>query len=388
MNDGPIVRRISFDIHGEFITQLAREWFYTGEKSHEKVIEILMDSMTGTDTPEAQIRRYAEDILLGRAALKGSTAAGTYHLETYEPGEEEQMPQSMNIWKEVERRKKAEKDLRRMIERWDVAMDHISESTQREIRKELGEETAEDRQQDALDGFMKRMMDEEDHTTEDYGWLEPDGTFHGVGWGDHQEWANNYLEEKLTEEPAAEQKASSASESQPASEETKPEEPASSSKQSQEEAASLQEEITEINWVEETVKSKYCSNSVSVRYSIGAKSIQLLYDGEPKTYHLSAPLQSVQRVKKGDYEHFVFYVPEGTTVTADWSGVDGAMLRWIEVSHIFSEDELQNVNDSDVQMETSMTVRKNIMYQQVQEWDYVTHFSWVSDDGGIIFCAE
>lgn len=196
------------------------------------------------------------------------------------------------------------------------------------------------------------------------------------------------IEEKLTEEPAAEQKASSASESQPTSEETKPEEPASSSKQSQEEAASLQEEITEINWVEETVKSKYCSNSVSVRYSIGAKSIQLLYDGEPKTYHLSAPLQSVQRVKKGDYEHFVFYVPEGTTVTADWSGVDGAMLRWIEVSHIFSEDELQNVNDSDVQMETSMTVRKNIMYQQVQEWDYVTHFSWVSDDGGIIFCAE
>lgn len=196
------------------------------------------------------------------------------------------------------------------------------------------------------------------------------------------------IEEKLTEEPAAEQKASSVSESQPASEETKPEEPASSSKQSQEEAASLQEEITEINWVEETVKSKYCSNSVSVRYSIGAKSIQLLYDGEPKTYHLSAPLQSVQRVKKGDYEHFVFYVPEGTTVTADWSGVDGAMLRWIEVSHIFSEDELQNVNDSDVQMETSMTVRKNIMYQQVQEWDYVTHFSWVSDDGGIIFCAE
>lgn len=196
------------------------------------------------------------------------------------------------------------------------------------------------------------------------------------------------IEEKLTEEPAAEQKASSASESQPASEETKPKEPASSSKQSQEEAASLQEEITEINWVEETVKSKYCSNSVSVRYSIGAKSIQLLYDGEPKTYHLSAPLQSVQRVKKGDYEHFVFYVPEGTTVTADWSGVDGAMLRWIEVSHIFSEDELQNVNDSDVQMETSMTVRKNIMYQQVQEWDYVTHFSWVSDDGGIIFCAE
>lgn len=180
MNSESEIKEISFDIYGEFITQIAREWFYTGEKSHEKVIEILMESMTGTDTPEAQIRRYAEDILLGRAALKGSTVAGTYHLETYEPGEEEQMPQSMNIWKEVERRKKAEKNLRRMIERWDVAMDHISESTQREIRKELGEETAEDRQQYVLDSFMARMMDKENHTTEDYGWLEPDGTFHSV----------------------------------------------------------------------------------------------------------------------------------------------------------------------------------------------------------------
>lgn len=195
--------------------------------------------------------------------------------------------------------------------------------------------------------------------------------------------------EEPTEESAPEHESASASESRPASEETKPEEPASSSEQSQEEAASLQEEeITEINWVEETVKSKYCSNSVSVRYSIGEKSIQLLYDGEPKTYHLSAPLQSVQRVKKGDYEHFVFYVPEGTTVTADLLGIDGAMLRWIEVSRISSEDELQNINDSDVKMETSMTVRKNIMYQQVQIWDYVTHVSWVSDDGGIIFCAQ
>lgn len=140
MSNGPIVRRISFDIHGEFITQLAREWFYTGEKSHEKVIEILMDSMTGTDTSEAQIRRYAEDILIGRAALKGSTAAGTYHLETYEPGEEEQMPQSMNIWKEVERRKKAEKDLRRMIERWDVAM-----ATYRKVHREKSERNSEKR---------------------------------------------------------------------------------------------------------------------------------------------------------------------------------------------------------------------------------------------------
>ncbi|MFR7898648.1 MAG: hypothetical protein ACLU6Y_01595 [Ruminococcus sp.] len=48
-----------FDINGEFITEITREWFHTGEKSYETIMEILMDSMTGTDKPEAQIRRYA-----------------------------------------------------------------------------------------------------------------------------------------------------------------------------------------------------------------------------------------------------------------------------------------------------------------------------------------
>lgn len=193
-------KEFTFDILGEFITNIAREWFYTGEKSYENVMKVLMDCMTGTDTPDEQLRRYAEDILLGRAALKGRTADGTYHLERYEPGEEEPMPGKMNIWEEIKRRKKVEQDLARMIERWDIAMEHISESTKREIRKELGEETAEDRQQNALDSFIKRMADEEEHTTEDYGWLEPNGTFHGVEWGEHQEWARNYMDEEFPEE--------------------------------------------------------------------------------------------------------------------------------------------------------------------------------------------
>lgn len=192
-------KTITYDVHGEFITQLIREKFYSGERSYEKTIDLLLGCMEGTDTPKEQLIRYAQDILLGRAALKGSTAADTYHLEIFEPGEEH-IPASMNIWKEAEERRKVEKKLERMIERWNVVMEHISEETKREIRKELGEETIEDKQQDALKSFMKRMLDKEEHTTEDYGWLEPNGAFHVVEWGDHQEWANNYLKENLTSE--------------------------------------------------------------------------------------------------------------------------------------------------------------------------------------------
>lgn len=51
-----------------------------------------------------------------------------------------------------------------------------------------------------LDEIVEGMMDKEDHTTEDYGWLEPDGTFYGVEWGEHQEWAQNYMNEKFPKE--------------------------------------------------------------------------------------------------------------------------------------------------------------------------------------------
>lgn len=193
-------RTLTFGITGEFITQIAREWFYSGEKSIEKVMEILKDCMTGTDASEAKIRRYAEDILLGRAALKGSTADGTYHLERYEPGEEKPLPRSMNIWKIPQLRREAEEKLKEMNEQFYVAMEHLPESEQRAVRRELGMETREDREQQQIDNFLKRMMDVKEHTTTDYGWLEPDGTFHGVEWGEHQCWADRYVEENFPEQ--------------------------------------------------------------------------------------------------------------------------------------------------------------------------------------------
>ena len=53
---GEQIRKLTFEITGEFITQITREWFYSGEKSMEEIMEILKNSMTGTDTPEARIK--------------------------------------------------------------------------------------------------------------------------------------------------------------------------------------------------------------------------------------------------------------------------------------------------------------------------------------------
>ncbi|MBU5680102.1 hypothetical protein [Blautia sp. MSJ-9] len=197
---GEMMKELSFSIDGETITKMAREWFYEGEKSFEKIMEFLFSCMSGTDTPEAQLRRYAEDILIGRAALKGSTEDETYHLEIYGPGEEEKLPRNMDIWQESTKKRKIKKELEKMAQRWNVAMQYIPEETQRRIREELGEETEEDRQQRSVDSYVKRMTDKTEHTTPDYGWLEPNGTFHAVEWGEHQSWAQSYLDENYPEQ--------------------------------------------------------------------------------------------------------------------------------------------------------------------------------------------
>ena len=33
------------------------------------------------------------------------------------------------------------------------------------------------------------------YSTQDYGWLSPDGTFYGVPWGEHQDWANQHVKD-------------------------------------------------------------------------------------------------------------------------------------------------------------------------------------------------
>lgn len=192
-------RTLSFGITGEFITQIAREWLYVEGMEQEKTMELLKDSMKGTDTPEATIRRYAEDILLGRAALVGSTSDGSYHLELYDPGEEPGI--QWNIFemlsKAIREKKRIQKQLEELQGKYAVAREYIPSYMEDSFLEEIGEPRQKDTM---LESFIKRMTDEEEHETEDYGWLEPDGTFHGVEWARHQEFAEKYIRENMTEE--------------------------------------------------------------------------------------------------------------------------------------------------------------------------------------------
>lgn len=202
------VKTMTFSVEGEFITQLAREWMFCEGREFEKVMDLLLSCMGGTEMSEKELRRCAEDVLIGRAEFSGNTANGTFCMTTYDANEQPDIPKRFNIFcrysEEIRKRKEAEKEKEMYMEWYEVAMEYVPESLKNEVRRETGQPIESRYGSDLLDGFMERMLDEEKHSTEDYGWLAPDGVFHEVEWGNHQEWANNYLKEHLSEE---EQKA-------------------------------------------------------------------------------------------------------------------------------------------------------------------------------------
>lgn len=199
-----MVRKVSFGITGEYITQIVREQFFINGMEYGKAMEILMSCMGGTDMEEAKLKRYAEDVLLGRAEFKGRTEDSTFHMTAYDAGEEPEMTASFRIFEQYSRMKKklaeTEKELGKIREWYAVAMEHVPSYEVDDVLRETGQPIESSFGSSLLDSFMERMMDEEEHTTGDYGWLATDGDFHEVEWGKHQEWAEKYIRENMTEE--------------------------------------------------------------------------------------------------------------------------------------------------------------------------------------------
>lgn len=197
-------RTVSFDIRGEFITQMARERFFCECCGYDKVMELLFSCMEGTEQSEKEIQRLAEDVLLGRAALAGSTRDNSYHLEVYDPDEQPEQPDSFNVFKKMtslaQELKSTKIELQKIQEWYSVAMEHVPEYKKNDVLRETGQPIEGRYGNVMLDSFMERMMDDEEHTTEDYGWLEPNGTFHEVEWAKHQSWAEQFIRENMNEE--------------------------------------------------------------------------------------------------------------------------------------------------------------------------------------------
>ncbi len=62
---------MSFQVDGEFITELARTWFWEEDKPYEVCEELILTCLSGTNQSEDELRHIAQNIIEGRKKLVG-----------------------------------------------------------------------------------------------------------------------------------------------------------------------------------------------------------------------------------------------------------------------------------------------------------------------------
>lgn len=208
-------KTVTFRVCGDSMTETAREFLYRNHK-YETALELLKGCLLSDDLSKEQQLSLCLDVLEGRARLTGIYPDGDYHLEK----EEKDLPGIGGLICSLSEQLKAEQERRQKLERHRnfliSCMTEEMPTTCRDYLKrymEVFEEPMLTQEEETdlgivwpvrtglhgmVDSFLDRMTCDLDE--EDYGWLEPDGTFHAVEWGDHQEWADDYLQEHLDED--------------------------------------------------------------------------------------------------------------------------------------------------------------------------------------------
>lgn len=212
---------LTMSIMGEFITNFAREKFYV-DNDLQKAIEILRGGLMSDEiTPNEQLILCLQ-ILNGEAEIKGQSGTEEYGL--YFKDNVDKDATSLDVIFETlntHKIKLAELEheynelQRKFLFLCDKLTDYRLDEYNAEYCNEYGEPMFPDMKipawrltanqyiesiepmNSALESFIaQRHRAETEDTSEDYGWLEPDGTYHPVEWGDHSSWAQEYLESK------------------------------------------------------------------------------------------------------------------------------------------------------------------------------------------------
>lgn len=193
-------KTLRFGIEGAWLTAFARQQVFSEGKDPKHMVELMRGFMCGTDQTEAEIDRQAEDVLLGRAEFRGNPRDGSWCLAMFPAGEE---PGDWDMFGKIAEIMKKNKLLEDQVAaykgKYSAALEAMYDSQRNNFLQSIGE-APKDTMPTILREFLDRATDDESHETADYGWLEPDGTFHEVEWGEHTKWADDYMREHMTDD--------------------------------------------------------------------------------------------------------------------------------------------------------------------------------------------
>ena len=202
---------LHFSVEGEYITNLARQLFYQEHKL-DKAINIIKGATMTDQLSEAEHLTLCLEIIAGSKKIKGVYPGDDY-------GIIEDTGSFEDLTKEFERLNteldKTKSDYNEMLNKFAFVCRELPDFKLRTLNREYYEENGEflfdtseeesrfmnyvtrldDDVNPALQSYIDRRSDTTEHTYEDYGWLEPNGTYHEVDWGCHAEWAKEWLDE-------------------------------------------------------------------------------------------------------------------------------------------------------------------------------------------------
>lgn len=207
------VETLHFSITGEFVTKTARCWLFEEKKPYSVVEKFLLECMAGTDIPEYQLKRMAQDILLGRAEFVGSTADDTYNYVTVDGFDEKINNKIFNKLNKLQMElDKKEEELNQLTKQYLDLYDNLSRISDyefdlddvecyqnREILIDIAGKagntltfTAPTRKTGSplLDEFLKTNKFEDN-----YGFIKPNGVFVPVEWGKHVEYGEQAVKD-------------------------------------------------------------------------------------------------------------------------------------------------------------------------------------------------
>ena len=183
-----VTRELHFSVEGEFITKIAREWYWVEHKPWHDVQNFLLDCMCGTDQSKEELIDLARKVIYGQAKFIGNTADGSYALvdDSKDLVFEYRDNSARRIQELKSRAEEAEGKYYNL-------RDYLIDSGYDYILRDAGhlDEPMEEIPP-ILESYLTEKKIEREHC-DNYGWLAPDGTFTPVEWGDHQKWANEKL---------------------------------------------------------------------------------------------------------------------------------------------------------------------------------------------------
>ena len=178
-----LVGSVSFSVTGEFVTRTARDWFWNEHKPWPVVEEFLLSCMKGTEQTEEELKKLAREVVIGRAKFIGDTRSGTYCLT-----DDDQDLIVRNVERLVHKLEEAERGMNEIQDKYLELVYRLEE----EGYGWLVDLQPKSEASSLVNSFLEQAKIEEKYD-DNYGWLEPDGTFHPVDWGHHDGWALNVI---------------------------------------------------------------------------------------------------------------------------------------------------------------------------------------------------